>query len=299
MTTGQLKLPAGREEPGPFMRVELAREPILPSPPSEGAKSMTKAAPDKHLVTAGLLERNQRRLATAEDQHTSIHTRRRLKRTRRQPPGQRALIPGTPKHTAHTARPRQRPLQPNPPLHNQIRTHKRCARIIKQPVQQIVRAAKRQIRNKPETAPTATQPARHRPRPPQHSTTAHEAPQPNRDQARPRQRDAQPGQARLSTGPFRPPNRPPRRPRSRLHRGQAPPPTRPSQESADYEPTAAARHLRAGQPRNRTIIVTKPIIPPILSTHQKREFLPLPKAATCRAFNSYRHRKYSRKASAG
>src|SRR5947209_8636290 len=73
MATGQLKLPVGREELGPFMRVELAREPTLPSRRCEGAKAVTETVPDKHLIAAGLLERNQRRLATPEDQHTRIH----------------------------------------------------------------------------------------------------------------------------------------------------------------------------------------------------------------------------------
>jgi hypothetical protein len=135
------------EQLSPFMRIEISRERTTRHRAADGANAVAKTARDERVVTRGALDRNQGSLATTEDQQAGIDRWCRLEGTARQTSCERALIPGTPKHATDAARPRQRTLHGNTPLHNQIGPHKRCPRIIKQPMQEIVRATKRQIRD--------------------------------------------------------------------------------------------------------------------------------------------------------
>jgi hypothetical protein len=132
------------------MRIELAPDRTSWRATTKGAQPVTETASHERAVTVRAPAGDQRNRTTAKDKHASINSRRRLKHAAWQPTRHRALVPRTPKNTAHAARPWQRALQRNPPLDDQIGTKKRRRRIIKQQMQKIVRAAERQVRDDAE-----------------------------------------------------------------------------------------------------------------------------------------------------
>ena len=138
------------KELGPLVRVELSRDDSRRRVAVQCAESMAEAASNERVVVGRARGRYQRCGAPAKHDHTGIDARPWIERAAREPAGQGALVERTPNDAADGARPWKRTLERNSPLDDQVRPNKLCARIIEQPVQQVIRAAERQVRDDPE-----------------------------------------------------------------------------------------------------------------------------------------------------
>jgi hypothetical protein len=111
----------------------------------DGAKAPPEAVGDETSVAAHGVRRNERLGAPAENQHACLHGRRGIERRPWQPPDHADLVERTPDHTVERARPRERPLDGNSPLDDEVGPEQRRQRIVEQQMEQIGRSMERQV----------------------------------------------------------------------------------------------------------------------------------------------------------